>query len=205
MEAMTFGSFAVGSGCWLRHVEERLKRYKHERETWVGVIGMVEKKRRTFLREVLATATDRRLHLCESASDLPNPLPLAPGETAIALSPAKLYELRARIRKTAQGAGLNTAAIGELVMAGSEAALNAVVHARCGTAEIRSDASRGRMQLWIRDKGPGIDDAMLHRATLEAGFSSKGTLGQGFALIISTSRRAHLLTGAGGTTIVLEV
>ena len=127
---------------------------------------------------------------------------LAPGEQPVPLDSAMLSEVRSRIRKAGSAVGLPESVTGDLVIAGSEASLNAVVHATGGIAEIRGDVG-GSLQIWVRDCGAGIDDAFLHRAILEAGFSSKGTLGQGFSLIVSTCHRVYLLTGSTGTTIVL--
>jgi hypothetical protein len=44
----------------------------------------------------------------------------------------------------------------------------------------------------------------LHRATLEKGYSSIGTLGHGFPLMIRCADRVYLLTGDAGTTVVIE-
>jgi hypothetical protein len=44
----------------------------------------------------------------------------------------------------------------------------------------------------------------LHRATLERGFTTAGTMGHGFWLMLKTVDRVWLLTGAAGTTVVIE-
>jgi hypothetical protein len=44
----------------------------------------------------------------------------------------------------------------------------------------------------------------LHRATLERGFTTTGTLGHGFWMMLKAVDRIWLLTGASGTTVVLE-
>jgi anti-sigma regulatory factor (Ser/Thr protein kinase) len=82
--------------------------------------------------------------------------------------------------------------------------MNAVVHGGGGTATLFGDVEAGRVQVWVEDAGKGIDLGLLPRATLERGFSSAGTLGQGFWMMIQTCDRLFLLTGPQGTTLVLE-
>ncbi|MEO7719063.1 MAG: hypothetical protein ABIY70_22935 [Capsulimonas sp.] len=60
------------------------------------------------------------------------------------------------------------------------------------------------MQVWVVDQGGGIAVEHLPRATLEKGYTTAGTLGQGFKLILACVDRLWLLTGSTGTTIVME-
>lgn len=82
--------------------------------------------------------------------------------------------------------------------------MNAVVHAGGGNAQIYSDPARCAMQVWVRDNGAGIALDQLHRATLEPGFTTAGSLGHGFFLMLCTCDRVYLHTGPDGTTVVLE-
>lgn len=194
---------AVCAGTLHRVMQARMTRLQSERAVLRTEVALEKARQQSFLRDVLSTVTGHRLTLCETIADLPAPLPFAPGEEPVPLASAMLSEVRSRIRKAGSFARLSESVTGDLVIAGSEASLNAVVHAAGGVAEIRADP-RGCLQVWVRDCGAGIDDAFLHRAILEAGFSSKGTLGQGFSLIVSTCHRVYLLTDSTGTTIVLE-
>lgn len=163
-------------------------------------IALLEKQR-TFLRDVLLSVTEGRLRLCDFEGDLPPRLPVA--TEPITLTAPSLKVLRARVRDAAGALDFCQERLHDFVTGASEAAMNAVVHAGGGSAHVGSAAS-GVVQVWIEDRGDGIDVARLPRATLERGFSSAGTLGHGFWLILSTSDRVWLLTGTGGTTIVLE-
>ena len=58
--------------------------------------------------------------------------------------------------------------------------------------------------LRIEDTGNGIAVNTLHRATLERGFTTAGSMGHGFWMMLKTADRVWLLTGAGGTTVVIE-
>ena len=62
----------------------------------------------------------------------------------------------------------------------------------------------GKEQVWIEDHGPGIDMGRLPKATLDRGFTTAGTLGHGFKLLLATADRVWLLTGPTGTTVVLQ-
>ena len=84
----------------------------------------------------------------------------------------------------------------------SEAAMNAAVHAGGGRARIHGQS--GHMQVWIEDRGRGIDLHSLPRATLERGYTTANTLGHGFFMVLTCADRVHLLTGPAGTTVVIE-
>jgi sensor histidine kinase regulating citrate/malate metabolism len=61
--------------------------------------------------------------------------------------------------------------------------------------------------VWVEDQGTGIALEQLPRATLERGYSSGGTtpgFGHGFWMMWQIVDRLWLLTGAQGTTVVLE-
>jgi anti-sigma regulatory factor (Ser/Thr protein kinase) len=92
----------------------------------------------------------------------------------------------------------------DLMTAVSEAGMNAVVHAGGGVARV-CDGSHGTVQVWIEDRGTGITVHTLHRATLERGFTTAGTLGHGFWLMLKTADRIWFLTGEAGTTVVIEM
>jgi hypothetical protein len=56
----------------------------------------------------------------------------------------------------------------------------------------------------VRDWGTGIPDHEIHRATLERGYSTAGSFGHGFWVMLQTTHRVHLHTGPHGTVLVLE-
>lgn len=203
-EVMALALGAILCGCWLRLAEHKFIQLEQERISIASALIDVEQRQRRFLREVLASVTEQRLVICDGMDDLPKPLPIADTAPPLRLTSSTICHVRARIHRAGSNAGLNSAVIDELIIAGSEAALNAVVHGVDGTAETYADSATGRVQIWVRDQGNGIDASLLHRATLERGFSSSGTLGQGFPMIVSTCDRVYLLTGKTGTTVVIE-
>ena len=157
-------------------------------------------RQKTFVRDILASVTDGALHLCIDASELPLPLP-----AAVELSVKQdvdLASVRAAVRATGAENDFDPLITNDLIIAASEAAMNAVVHAGGGTARICVDHTA--LQIWIEDHGKGITMEQLPHATLERGYTTAGSLGQGFKMMLQTVDRAYLLTGPTGTRIVLE-
>jgi anti-sigma regulatory factor (Ser/Thr protein kinase) len=179
------------------------KMYAERRETIENnaVRRSEEARQRRMVRESLDSATDGRLLLCDRAEEFPvmgrmlgDPIPL---------TPVALRGLRARVAAAATAEGHSTERMYDLITAVGEAATNAVLHGGGGEARIFVDEN-GRVRVWIQDRGHGIALDELPRATLERGYSSAGTLGQGFWIILNSTDRVYLATGANGTTVLLE-
>jgi anti-sigma regulatory factor (Ser/Thr protein kinase) len=102
-----------------------------------------------------------------------------------------------------RAAGFDEGRAHDLMTAASESAMNALVHAGGGTVTVGT-AKAGTVQVRVEDGGGGIALDSLHRATLEKGFTTAGSMGYGFFMMLQTCDRIHLLTGPGGTTVVLE-
>jgi PAS domain S-box-containing protein len=165
-------------------------------------LKIAQSQQRRFLREMLQSLTEGRLRLCDGASELPFPLEQV-GEV-YSLSKPTLRALRHHTEAVCMQANLPAERCEDLVTATGEASMNAVIHAGGGEAFVCADATRGIVQVWVRDSGGGISEDHLHRATLEKGYSTVGTLGHGFWMILKTCDRVFLLTGPEGTTLVLE-
>ena len=159
-------------------------------------------ERRAFLRDVLAGVTDGKLRLCELAADLPERLP-GVGEP-VPLTRETLRPARRRAADAALAAGLDEERGHDLLTAVGEATMNAVVHGGGGTAHVGADAQAGRVQVWVEDHGAGIDVSRLPQATLARGYTTAGTFGHGFKMMLQTADAVWLLTGPTGTTVVLE-
>ncbi len=155
-----------------------------------------------FLRDALASVTDGRLTLCASADDLPPPLVPFAGPVAVSRD-GGIRELRWQTVGACRAAGVAGTRADDLETAVGEAAMNAVVHSGAGTGFVSLD-ERGTVQVRIKDTGGGIPLAELPKATLRRGYSTAGTMGHGFKMILTTADRVFLLTGPSGTTVVLE-
>ncbi|MBC8134274.1 MAG: PAS domain S-box protein, partial [Fibrella sp.] len=187
----------------VRDVSER-KQMEAQRDGLLRRIEEAADRQRKFLREMLSSMSEGRLRLCESVSDLPIPITPQP-----AYEPVTLDRMTIRVLRRQTGAACNEASLppdreSDLLTAVGEAAMNAVVHAGGGTGSVYLDVERGIVQVWVRDTGAGINEDSLHRATLEKGFTTAGTLGHGFWMMLKTADHVYLLTGANGTTVVVE-
>lgn len=160
-----------------------------------------EARQRVFLKDVLASVTEGRLRLVDNAEELP--ARLAPASETIDLTDATLRAMRRATQAAAVAQGLSPDRWQDLITAVGEAAMNAVVHAGGGAGRVcRGD--NGIVQVWIEDWGGGIAMERLPRATLERGFTTAGSFGHGFWMILKTVDRVWLLTGPRGTTVVME-
>jgi PAS domain S-box-containing protein len=191
----------AGLSVYFRDVTAR-RRADEERERLQAQLREASQRQRRFLKEILYSVTEGRLMLCEQPSDLPAPLPQAGG--AVPLSLPTLKDLRRRVEEVAGALLGNQERVYDFETAVGEAAMNAVVHGSGGEGSVYADPETGVVQVWVEDAGKGISEESLHRATLEKGFSSAGTLGHGFWMMLKTADRVYLLTSPQGTTIVLE-
>jgi anti-sigma regulatory factor (Ser/Thr protein kinase) len=166
-----------------------------------------EEWRRRFLHDVLRAVTEDRLRLCHGPADLPARLCPAP-ETLPVSGVGQLGRVRASVLARCVSLGYDEGRGRDLVTAVSEAAMNALVHAGGGTVGVCGSPAAGprggTVQVWIEDRGRGIALDSLHRATLEKGFTTAGSMGYGFYMMLQTCDRIYLLTGPQGTTVVLE-
>jgi CheY-like chemotaxis protein len=179
----------------IREAEGRRERRRAEE-----ALRDAEIRQRAFVGDVLHSVTQGRLRLCNTEEDLPPPL--SPMDEPIELSAASLRRLRGNIRLAAEYQGLSFERGHDLLTASGEVAMNAVVHGQNGRARVHS--GEGTVQVRVEDQGKGIDMQRLPRATLERGYSTAGTLGHGFYLVLATVDRTWLLTGKNGTTVVVE-
>jgi PAS domain S-box-containing protein len=181
-------------------ITERV-RVAEERERLLARVQEADLWQRTFLREVLYNVTEGRLRLCDEESELPE-VREETGETFV-LDRTTLNAFRNGIRRAANVEGFSQERLHDLLTAAHEVAMNAVVHAGGGTARIHVSAGK-TVQVWVEDQGTGMALGTLHRATLEKGYTTAGTMGYGWFLALRTIDRVWLHTGPSGTTIVLE-
>lgn len=160
-------------------------------------------KQRILLRDVLASVTGGRLHLCDSLADLPAPLPTA-GEAIPLSRTAGLGELRHAAKRAALAEGFADDRWQDLITAASEAAMNAAVHAGGGEGRVYYTEVDGTVQVWVRDQGQGINVENLPRAALSKGYTTAGSLGHGMKMMLESVDRLWLLTSPEGTTVVME-
>ncbi len=190
-----------GAGLAIEDITHQVKE-ERERMRLAAQIQEAGAERRSFLTEMLTALTEGKLRLCESAADLPQPLnDLGP---ATCIDRDTLSMIRHRVMDAALWLGFSELRRADFVLAVGEALDNVLVHAGTGTAQVLVNKEKGTLQVRIVDSGKGIEESDLHRAALERGYTTAGTLGHGFFLILNTCDRTWLLTGPTGTTLVLE-
>ena len=175
-------------------LEEHVRMEKH--------LQAEARKQRAFLRDVLASVTGGRLHLCDTPADLPARLPPASPVVRLAQT-GGMSELRRAAKQAALAEGFADDRWQDLQTAVGEAAMNAAVHAGGGEGQVCAGRG-GIVQVWVEDRGRGIEVENLPRATLSKGYTTAGSLGHGMKMMLESADRLWLLTGPSGTTAVIE-
>ena len=161
-----------------------------------------EQRRLSFSQEVLLAATAGRLRLSESSE-----LRAGVSGPAAVQYPLRTLDdvslVRSRVRVALEARNATCARIDDLMMCVTEAATNALKHAGGGALSIW--ISETKISALISDQGEGISPTNLARATLEAGFSTQGTLGMGFTLMLAMCDTLMLATSPKGTEILIEI
>ncbi len=202
-----------GSGLWVEIAASTLSFHGRAARliTALDVTARVEiegerreaaERQQTFMREVLASVTEGKLLLSNSAMPLPAPLTPVGGPIPLTRE-GGLWELRRRAQGAAVVAGHSDVRQFDLITAASEAGMNAIVHAGGGTAQVFAGA-KGTVQVRVEDRGAGIAVENLPRAALARGFTTAGSLGHGLKMMLETADRLYLLTGPEGTTALIE-
>lgn len=163
-----------------------------------------EMRLRTFVKDMLSSVTGGRFILCHSPADLPAPRPEDGGSYDFTRA-SGLHGLRDLVARAAEQSALPDERVMDLLTAVSEAGMNAIVHGgEAGHATVTYDAAEGIVQARIVDGGAGISIEHLPKAAFREGYTTAGTMGFGFKLILQTADCVWLLTSATGTTLVLE-
>jgi PAS domain S-box-containing protein len=158
---------------------------------------------RTLLKDVLASVTGGKLRLCDSPAEMPAPLPHTSRTLALTRTEG-LSALRRCVNDMAVALGFPDDRCQGLMTAASEAGMNAVTHGGGFGTGLVSTNDKDLIQVRIEDSGTGIQMALLPRATLAIGWTSKKGLGHGLMMMLDLADRVWILTGPTGTTLVLE-
>ena len=84
-----------------------------------------------------------------------------------------------------------------------ETTSNALKYAGGGIASLHK--SEDSLFFAVTDEGPGIEALNLPGVALIEGYTTSGTLGMGYKLMMATTDRVYLATGPDGTTVAFEM
>lgn len=163
----------------------------------------MEKERRGIMRDVIFAVSGGKLVLAEE-SELA--LMRGGGDCVKSLAIQESADVglaRAVTEEALLAVGMDRDRIFDMVLCVSEAATNALKHASGGTLDVYRFETRA--QVWVSDKGGGIDFSLLPRSTLMKGWSSKTSLGYGYTILLELLDRVLLSTSRYGTTVVMEM
>jgi nitrate/nitrite-specific signal transduction histidine kinase len=118
-------------------------------------------------------------------------------------TPDDLATVRHLALKLAKAEGIHDKKLLAFLSCVGEATSNACNHAGGGEASLyRRD---GHLFFLVSDNGPGIPGINLPNVALEEGYTTAGTLGMGYKLIMASCDRVLLATGPEGTTVAMEM
>ncbi len=172
-----------------------------ERKRAEEALHEAEKSKLEFYRLTIAAATDGRLVITERSE-----IERIAGTSVASWDihgPEDTKTVRHGVEVTARSAGVDEQRLGQLAVAVGEATTNAIKHARSGCASLHCPDSC--LILVVSDNGPGIPALTLPEVALKRGYSTAGTLGMGYKLMIQFADRIYLATDEEGTTVALEM
>ncbi len=163
-----------------------------------------EEQRRVFNRDVLLAVTGGKLRLVEP--DEVHTEQTVSDEPVLDMTltaPQDASQLRRSLQVLACEHGMEPERVADLCTSVTEAATNAIKHGNGGSSRVWVNDEGIAVE--IRDRGTGIAPAQLARATLEAGYSTRVSLGMGFYMMLQSVDTLALCTSDRGTTVLLQV
>ncbi|MCL5105264.1 MAG: PAS domain S-box protein, partial [Armatimonadetes bacterium] len=160
-----------------------------------------EAHKREFYRRTILAATEGKLVICdqEEIRSIAGP-PVATWEITGAQD---IGMIRSAVATLAMSAGMDEARSFDLLFCIGEATTNAYKHAGGGTTSLH--AVPDGLLLVISDQGPGMEAMILPEVALVKGYSTAGTLGMGYKVMISLADKVYLATGPTGTIAGIQM
>lgn len=154
-----------------------------------------------FYRQTILSATGGKLEICrrEEIERITGSIV----EKYEIFKPADITATRHRIKQLMIAKGMPVERAENLSLCVGEATTNALKHAGGGKVALMTQDSR--VMVRVSDEGSGMDALILPRVILERGYSTGGSLGMGYALILTLADQVCLCTGPYGTTVVIEM
>ncbi len=172
-----------------------------ERKQAEEALRELEAHKREFYRRTILAATEGKLMICE-----PEEIMKAAGPALISMqidSKPAMSEAMAETRRFAREAGMEAQRSYGFLGCVTEAAANVIKHANGGTLSLHRVG--GDLFGVVADHGPGIGALELPNVALTRGYSTAGTLGMGYKLMLSFADQVYLATGPDGTTVGIRM
>jgi len=185
-----------GRECMLAMVRDVSERKEAEER-----ILAEQRLRMEFYRRTILAATEGKLAIGEKADiERIRGTVLASWHIAGAESQSEVRHSAAEIAKRE---GMEESRVRNFEVCIGEATANAIKHA--GGGEVFLYRQPDGLLFVVSDRGPGIEALSLPDVALTRGYSTVGTLGMGYKLMIANADRVHLATGPDGTTVAIEM
>lgn len=170
-----------------------LRSARHERE--------YDEKTHEFYRQTITAATGEKLVV--SDHDAIERMCDNPTTTWDIRDASNLPDIRSAAQDMAISSGIDEDRAWRFATGVGEAVTNAIKHAGGGRAHLcrRPD----KLVFVISDHGPGIPALRLPDVALRRGYSTAGTLGMGYKIMISFMDKVYLATGPKGTSVAIEM
>jgi PAS domain S-box-containing protein len=160
-----------------------------------------EEREKDFYRLTILAATEGKLNLTER-DNIEN-IAGQPYATFPLSNEEDFRNLRTAIIEIARAHRMDEVRAGDYRVAIGEAVTNATKHAGGGTVSIH--ILPGALFTIVSDKGPGIEALSIPKVALEKGYTTAGTLGMGYKVMISIADKIYLSTGPWGTMVGIEM
>jgi len=154
-----------------------------------------------FYRRTVAAATNGRLIITDRAEI--EKMCHAPVARWHAHEATDMRSIRETVIAVASSAGIDHDRAVTFATCAGEALTNAIKHAGGGTASLYQRTEG--ILFMVSDQGPGIATLMLPDVALRRGYSTVGTLGMGYKVMVSLADRVYLATSSQGTTVAVEM
>ncbi len=172
-----------------------------ERKKYEQVVRDAEHHKMDFYRSTISAATDGKLIIAERDEIVK--LAGTPIASWKLEGPDDVGVVRHGIEEISLEAGMDDTRRGHLAVSVGEATTNAVKNAGRGDTSLHRIGDT--FVVVVSDSGAGIPALTLPSMALRPGFSTAGTLGMGYKMMIKFADKVYLATGPEGTTVAIEM
>ena len=179
--------------------ELRTSKIRAERRQAQEALLEEQRHRLEFYRRTIEAATEGKLVVCDRED-----IERIAGSLVASWTlnkPEELGEIRHAIEEMAASLGMDRESIGKFVVSIGEAGANALKHAEGGLMSLhRADDA---LICVVEDSGPGIQALDIPDVALTRGYSTAGTLGMGYTMMISLADRIYLAADPDGVRVAV--